>query len=193
MKRGQSFARWSKRVGVAFASATGLLLVYLAGLQATGNFHPVVQGEVYRSAQPSREQLSRYVRQHGIRTVINLRGANVGDDWYDDEISESRRLGVSHVDFRMSASRELSQEQAAALIRILAEADKPVLIHCKSGSDRTGLASALYMSSVAHRGEEAAEAQISLAFGHIPLAISPPYAMDRTFEALEPWLGFGES
>jgi protein tyrosine/serine phosphatase len=32
--------------------------LYLGYLHATGNFHEVIAGELYRSAQPSPEQLS---------------------------------------------------------------------------------------------------------------------------------------
>jgi len=35
----------------------------------------VVEGQVYRSAQPSATDLSDGKREYGIRTVINLRGA----------------------------------------------------------------------------------------------------------------------
>ena len=90
----------------------------------------------------------------------------------------------------MSARRELTQAEAADLIGILKRAEKPVLIHCKAGADRTGLAAALYVAAVAKLGETAAENQISIRYGHISLPVSATYAIDRTFEALEPWLGF---
>ena len=61
------------------------------------------------------------------------------------------------------------------------------------GYDRTGLASALYVASIAKGGEEAAEGQLSLRFGHVSLPFVPEYAMDQTWESLEPWLGFGDS
>ncbi|TAZ44115.1 protein tyrosine/serine phosphatase, partial [Rhizobium leguminosarum] len=73
-------------------------------------------------------------------------------------------------------------------------AEKPVLIHCNWGADRSGLASALYLAAIAKEGEAKSESQISLWFGHIPIPlISKPYAMDQTFEALEPYLGFPKS
>lgn len=105
----------------------------------------------------------------------------------------ARKLGIAHVNFGMSAGRELTQAQAANLIAILDRAEKPVLIHCKAGADRSGLASALYVAAVAKLGEDAAEQQISIRYGHISLPVSETYAMDRTFEALEPWLGFPDS
>lgn len=165
------------------------LLGYASVLHVTGNFHTVVAHEAYRASQPSASDLERYVQRVGIRTVINLRGANEGSPWYDEEVAASERLGLTHVDFRMSSRRRLSQEDAAQLIALMREAEKPVLIHCAGGSDRSGLAAALYVAALAHGGHDASEGQLSLAYGHIPLPRNPAFAMDLTFEALEPWLG----
>jgi protein tyrosine/serine phosphatase len=73
------------------------------------------------------------------------------------------------------------------------DAPKPLLIHCLSGADRTGLASALYLAAVSKTNEKVAEGQMSIFYGHIALSISRAFAMDRTFEKLEPLLGFRES
>ena len=166
---------------------------HLEALQLTGNYHTVVAGQLYRSAQPASADLSRYAMAHGIKTIVNLRGENRGSSWYDAEIAESKQLGISHVDFRMSARRDLTRAEAAELIAILERAEKPVLVHCKAGADRSGLAAALYVAAVAKRGEAAAEDQLSIRYGHISLPVSAAYAMDRTFEILEPWLGFPDS
>jgi protein tyrosine/serine phosphatase len=163
---------------------------YVGYLQLTGNFHEVVAGELYRSAQPSREDLAADVTNHGIRTVINLRGANPRRDWYRAEVEEARRLGLAHIDFAMSADRALTVAEANALIRIMAEAPKPILVHCRSGSDRTGLVAALYVAAIKKGSEQAAEAQFSPAYGHFSIPFTGAYAMDDTFEMLEPQLGY---
>ncbi|WP_128254651.1 hypothetical protein [Falsirhodobacter deserti] len=51
---------------------------YLLHLQTSGNFHPIVGGEAYRSAQPDGKDLRVWVKQQGIRSVINLRGNHEG-------------------------------------------------------------------------------------------------------------------
>ncbi|WP_245295285.1 dual specificity protein phosphatase family protein [Manganibacter manganicus] len=180
-----------KRTGIWLGlSVCAGLGAYLGGLQVFGNFHAVVPGQLYRSAQPSAADIQTYAQSYGIRTIVNLRGAAKGADWYEAEVQESKALGIVHIDYPMSASRELTQKRAAELVSILALAAKPILIHCKAGADRSGLASALYVAAVGKRGETASENQISLRYGHISVPLSPTYAMDRTFEALEPWLGF---
>ncbi len=158
---------------------------YLGYLFLTGNFHEVVPDELYRSGQLDPEQIALYQKRHGIRTVLNLRGENTGMEWYDKEIAATKKLGIKHLDFRMSAKRELSTTQALQLIDIMRTAPKPLLIHCHSGANRTGLAAALYLAGVKRRGEEISERQISLRYGHFPLWFSDSYAMDRTFEKME--------
>lgn len=167
--------------------------LYLGGLQLTGNFHTVIPGTLYRSAQPSAADISGYHQAYGIKTVVNLRGEHLGEDWYEAEVVEAGRLGIDHVDFYMSASLELSQAQAEELLSIFERAQRPLLIHCKAGADRSGLAAALYLAAVSKHGEEAAEEQISLRYGHVSIPFTGAFAMDETFEVLEPWLGFPNS
>ncbi|MBN8979643.1 MAG: dual specificity protein phosphatase family protein [Rhizobiales bacterium] len=186
-RRTRRVARVAGGIALAVVIAVG---GYLGALQITGNFHPVVAGQLYRSAQPGPADIARYQKDYGIKTIVNLRGENTGSPWYDAEITEAGKLSIAHINFRMSARHELTQVEAAKLIAILDHAEKPILIHCKAGADRSGLASALYVAAVARLGETAAEKQISIRYGHISLPLSAAYAMDRTFEALEPWLGF---
>ena len=80
------------------------------------------------------------------------------------------------------------------LVALMRDAPKPLLIHCRAGADRSGLAASLYLAAIDGAGEERAEAQLSFRFGHIGIPwLSETYAMDETWEALETWLGFGGS
>ncbi|WP_245196523.1 tyrosine-protein phosphatase [Labrys sp. LIt4] len=185
--------------GVLLAASLGCAAILAAGATYLGlqyfggNFHTVVAGELYRSGQPTPGRLRHYVREAGIRTVINLRGRNAGAAWYDAEVAESARLGIAHIDFAMSASRELSGLQADALVHVLRNAEKPILIHCEGGADRSGLAAALYLAAISKASEAQAESQMSLRFGHFSLPFLRSYAMDDTFENLEASLGYTKS
>lgn len=165
-------------MGIAVLATGG----YLYAIQLLGNFHEVLAGQLYRSNQPSVEELVRYTKENGIRTVINLRGTNESQAWYQDEIKTSRELGLNHIDFGMSASQELDMNQVNQLVAIMRDAPKPILIHCKAGADRTGLATALYLSRVALLSEKEAESQLSIRYGHVGIPyLSATYAMDRTW------------
>ncbi len=183
--------RWTARLCVFLLAVLVLMGGYAGALQLTGNVHTVMDGVFYRSAQPSKNQIFALSKDYGIRSIINLRGDNTGSPWYDDEIEASKALGLQHYNFRMSARHELSQERAEELISMLRQAPKPVLVHCNGGADRSGLASALFLAAIAQKGEEAAEDQMSFRYGHVSIPhLSSSFAMDRTFENLESWLGF---
>ncbi|MBT9382824.1 tyrosine-protein phosphatase [Pseudooceanicola sp. CBS1P-1] len=173
--------------GLARLAAAGGIVVFLlaawAGwLQLTGNVHTTLPGELYRSAQPDRAALTRAVETHGIRSVLNLRGPNPGKDWYDREIDASNDLGLVHADFALSARREPDAQRMADLIALMKSLPKPLLIHCRSGADRTGLAAALYLAALKDVPEAQAAGQLSFAFGHVSAAwLSKAAAMDRAF------------
>jgi protein tyrosine/serine phosphatase len=164
---------------------------YLGYLQLSGNFHTVIENQLYRSGQPSAAALDDYVHRYGIKTVLNLRGANPKAGWYEEEVAESARLGIAHADFRMSASRELTSAEADKLEAMMRSLPKPLLIHCQAGADRSGLASAIYLSRIGGADFDTAGRQISLYYGHIGVAeLSSAYAMDVSWKRLmSAWTG----
>ena len=165
---------------------------YLGYLQISGNFHTVIEGELYRSGQPTAHRLERYIVTHGIRTVVNLRGPSA-QDWYKQEVATAARLNVRHIDFAMSSGEELTPARADEIVALLKDAPKPILIHCRAGSDRTGLVSVLYTARIAGQPESRAERQLSVFYGHIALPyISSTFAMDESWEMLERYYGINE-
>lgn len=182
--------RWVIGIACLIVVPAAAIVFFLSTLQLFGNFDEVIAGEYYRAAQPTPDRLARYVRKYGIRTVVNLRGLNTKYQWYRDEVAEAKKLGINFIDFKMSARRELTDAQVDHLITLLRDAPKPILVHCKSGSDRTGLVSAIYVYTVAGRSEAVAERQISFRYGHIGIPyLSEAFAMDRNWERLEKRLG----
>ena len=180
----------AKRAGGFLAVAAIVFGGYIAYLQLSGNFHEVIAGQFYRSGQPSAAQLDRYIKDHGIRTVINLRGENLDAPWYQQELAQSQSLGITHIDFGMSAGKALTMPQTEQLISLLRDAPKPILVHCQGGADRSGLVSVIYMQQVAHIDEDVAEEQLSPLYGHVALPfLSRSYAMDDSWETLEKLLG----
>lgn len=163
---------------------------YLLGLQIFGNFHVVLPGELYRSAQLTPDQLRAFTQQFGIKSLLNLRGYTEGDAWYEAEKKTAADLGLSYRNFSMSDTAVLAQADAEKLIAIMKDAPKPLLIHCRAGADRSGLAAALYLAAIAQKGEKAAERQLSILYGHFSIPVlSKAYSMDVSFENLEEWLG----
>jgi protein tyrosine/serine phosphatase len=156
--------------------------LYCLGLSLSGNYHMVVAGELYRSAQPTTQDLENAVARDGIRSVLNLRRANAGSDWYEEEIEASKRLNLNHYDMSLKASHELSHKEEQQLVALMRDAPKPLLIHCKHGSDRSGLAAALYLLEIKQSKPKEASKQLSLIYGHIPFSFSGGYGMTKSFE-----------
>lgn len=167
-------------LGVGVAIAGG----WAGYLRLSGNFHAVEEGVLYRSAQLSFAQFERNIRANGIRTIVNLRGENAGEAWYRDELRAASATNVDHVDFRLSANHEVSDEDLERLSGLFREAAKPILVHCEGGADRSGLASALFELVIAKRPASTAGEQLSFRYGHFPWLGSRTIAMDTSFERL---------
>ena len=183
--------KWTLRTGAVAAALVLALVLYLAVLHGTGNFHTVIAGELYRSAQLDPDQIEAQHTAHGFASILNLRGPAPGKDWYDAELAASARLGVTHADFRMSARQVLEPERVQELIALMRRLPKPLLIHCQAGADRSGLASALYLAAIKGRPEAEAGAQISIRYGHFSIRNwSAAYPMDLTWQGLAPSLGY---
>lgn len=150
-----------------------------------GNFGVVAAGQVYRSGQPGHD-LERTLKQHRIASVLNLRGGSRTDWWYANEDAVTRRLGVAFYDLPLEAEREPTRDELLALLDLFEHCRYPLLIHCKSGSDRTGLASALYRLSILGEPPGQARTAFSLDYAHFPLF--GPEQLHTPFEAYSAWL-----
>jgi undecaprenyl-diphosphatase len=160
----------------------GLVLgSYVGYIYEQGNFHVIAQDRMYRSRQLDKAERIHYIKTYQIKSILNLRGVNAGSDWYQDEIRVAQELGVKHHDYGISANRDVSDEDLNAIIIILHAAPKPILIHCKSGADRTGLIAALYQYALGRRSAEEAAGHLSMWYGHLPFFWNSTVAMDRTF------------
>jgi protein tyrosine/serine phosphatase len=135
---------------------------------AFDNFHEVIPGELYRSGQLSAAHLHARAQATGIRTIINLRGPNPAEGWYREEISAAQESGLVHIDLPID-SLFPTKDELRDLVHALDDCPKPVLVHCQSGIDRTGIASALASlllddSSSAERALD----QLTWRFGCLP-------------------------
>jgi protein tyrosine phosphatase (PTP) superfamily phosphohydrolase (DUF442 family) len=120
------------------------------------NFSTVVPGQAYRSAQPSPETLRRWISRYGLRTVVNLRGRS-DEAFHERERAAAAAAGVKLIDVRLSARRQPTLPALRRLIEALETAERPLLLHCRDGIDRAGVASVL--AAMAIGGQDYAEAR----------------------------------
>lgn len=154
-----------------------------------GNVGVVDSGRLIRSAQPTGDRLGRLARDHGLATVLNLRGGSDDDAYYRDEVADARRLGLVFYDLPMSATSRPPRKHLLWVLDLLDRCRYPLLIHCKSGSDRTGLVAGVYALSRQDQPPEVAERSLSLAFGHVPLLGTR--RMHEPFREYAAWLKSG--
>lgn len=125
--------------------------------------------KAWRSAQPAPRHL-RWAKDRGIRTVVNLRGQRPTCGAYILERQATERLGLIQVDFPIRSRGALDKATIAAAQDLFPKLEYPVLFHCKSGADRAGFMSTLYLHL--HEGVpiEKAMEQLSLRYGHVKQA-----------------------
>lgn len=172
-----------------------LAVVSLAAVAAIGplrpllfenNFHTVIAGQVYRSAQPSADFLRQRVATERIRSVINLRGEWEKDSWYQQERAATTELGLAQYDVFLFTHRQAPLAEVRKLLEAFDQCPKPVLLHCRRGADRTGLAAALYMVLFENQTPEEAMSQYSVRCGHLPCARGS--RLPHLFDCYRDWL-----
>ncbi|HEX5733916.1 MAG TPA: tyrosine-protein phosphatase [Blastocatellia bacterium] len=139
-----------RRISSTIAAAFVMALVTSAGLAGQApryaelpNFHKVNE-KLYRGGQP-REGGVKKLAELGIKTIINLRGA---DDLTRAEEAEAKAAGLTYFNIAMPGLSRPTHDQVARVMAILNDEQRwPVFIHCKRGSDRTGTIVALYRIS----------------------------------------------
>ena len=129
------------------------------------NLHKV-GNKLFRSSQPSPRQLYNWKKKYGGKTIINLRGEN-GLASFKLEKKACKRLGLKLINFRVYSRNPPQIDEIIGLIKIFHNAEYPALIHCKSGSDRTGIAAALYRILILNETVQKAANELHWSFGHI--------------------------
>jgi protein tyrosine/serine phosphatase len=134
-----------------YSSKTGRVLAWLYAMIVEHNlinllrlnFHKI-SNEAYRSAQPTREQLERYSKKYGIKTIINLKGSNPKGPYAMFQLEKVKELNLDIVHVGIKSRGIPHPEQIAQAKEIFETIQYPVWIHCKAGADRTGIYGNLY-------------------------------------------------
>jgi protein tyrosine/serine phosphatase len=120
--------------------------------------------KTWRSAQPAPHNIRAFARQ-GVRTLVNLRGERQCGS-YRLEREACRRYGITMVNFHIRSRRAPTLEDVKASIALFDSVTYPMLMHCKSGADRTGLMSTYYCHLKQGMPVAAAITQLSPLYGH---------------------------
>jgi protein tyrosine/serine phosphatase len=117
---------------------------------------------VFAGGRPSEDNLS-FLKEKGIKTIVNLQGGNYGINPFFNSIVEKRepgetpqairgeiesasKIGINERNFPLNSffvGRE-SIQNIKDVLDVLANAKEPVYVHCQNGIDRTGLVISIF-------------------------------------------------
>jgi protein tyrosine/serine phosphatase len=155
-----------QRIGAWFSA----LFVDHAVFRFFYNTRTRVTDDLYRSSHPLPYQL-KDAKAAGIRSVISLRGdeTHVGSNRLEWDVCAD--LGLKLVHYPIGSRDAPAREQVLAINQLFSTLERPILVHCKSGADRAGLASTLFLLMQEKRPLEEAIRQMSFwRFGHVKQA-----------------------
>ena len=166
--RNRRIQKWIAAISLAMAIA-GAIWWHIS---FNPRFFPVIEKQVYRSAQLSASRLNTVIQDYGIRTIIALLGSEKGAPWYENEksVADGHQIQLLNIAF---GSHELPQyNRLNQLVSVLQSAQRPILLHCYRGADRSGMASAIALILYNDPPFEILEKQFSWRFGVVPYSDS---------------------
>lgn len=128
------------------------------------NFHKLDE-DVWRHNHPSPARLAQ-LKAMGAASILTLRGTTSAPS-----ILEAQACAELDLEFRALEMRATILPRKDALLGLLdaiKEMPKPMVIHCKSGSDRTGLAATIYLHVFKGVPLDEARKQLGVRFIHNP-------------------------
>ena len=122
-----------------------------------------IGGGMYRENQPSPKRIA-LLAEEGIKTILNLR-AESPKGFYLLEEEACQQHGIKLVNFRVYSRDVHTREKIRAAKALFPTLDYPVMMHCKSGADRTGFMGVLYRHF--HMGDSIEQAMEQLSFKYL--------------------------
>jgi protein tyrosine/serine phosphatase len=137
-----------------------------------------ISDELVRANQPWPHQIAAW-KDRGIKTIVNLRGG-FDASFHALEKDACERLGLNLVDFTITSREVPSRDRVLGAKRLFETLEYPALMHCKSGADRAGIMSVLYMHF--RKGKTIREALEQLHLRYLHVKQGKTGVLDYTFE-----------
>jgi len=128
-----------------------------------------ISPQAWRSAQVAPHHVE-WAKEHGIKTILNLRGRRDTCGSYILEREACQRYGLTLIDFPLRSRGPLLKPTIHAIADLFPRLEYPILLHCKSGADRAGMMSTFYQFLQEGVPLPKAMEQLSLRYGHVKQA-----------------------
>jgi protein tyrosine/serine phosphatase len=156
---------WLRRIGGPAATWADSLFIDHGFIRVVYLNKHALSETAWRSAQPTPHHIAQAARA-GIKTIVNLRGErSCGSYWL--ERAACARHGLTLVNYQVRSRAAPSKEELWGAKAMLDRVEYPILMHCKSGSDRAGLMSVLFKHLKLGIPISEARHELSLRYGHI--------------------------
>ena len=113
-------------------------------LLKNANFHTIETEQCYRARQLSASELEYCIKTNHIKTIINLRGKKSLKRWWRNESRIARKYNINLINIEYPGAHKTLHPNELRKLLFAFTLEKPLLIHCKLGKDRTGFAAGLY-------------------------------------------------
>ncbi|NHN24241.1 dual specificity protein phosphatase family protein [Flavobacterium jejuense] len=125
---------------------------YYYDMNLNHNFETITEGKVYKSGVIPPDELPKYIKEHNIKSVVDLRFPGTGDDVNNPEIPAeltAEKEAIAKLDginyFNNGSDQVPKEHNLKMFFEIMDNPDNyPVLIHCYHGVGRAEMYSALY-------------------------------------------------
>jgi protein tyrosine phosphatase (PTP) superfamily phosphohydrolase (DUF442 family) len=156
--------KWGLRVLWTLVFLLGLVAFYRP-LLFDNNLHEVIPGQVYRSAQSDVLVIEEIKISLEIESILSVRPARPGSEWYEDELKSADELELFIASIPLNPNKMPAPKDLQALVDQLDHAPRPILIHCRRGVDRTGLAASIALILEGSSVKEARK-QMGMRYGY---------------------------
>ena len=146
------------------------------------NLHKV-STDVFRANQPAPKDVKRYAKELELKAILNLRGPRQVGTWRLEK-EACDKAGITLIDVVIRSRHIPSAEDIKNFDLLFKSAPRPFLMHCKSGADRAGVMSALYLLLVENASVDEALKMLSLKYFHVKQ--SSTGILDAFIEAYRP-------
>lgn len=138
-------------------------------------------GRMYRSNQPYPFQINKDIKKYKIKSIINLRGERHCSSFYlEKDFCKKKNLKIYN--FPISSRDIPDKNKLVDFQKLINKVEYPCLMHCKSGADRAGLASALYL--IYRKNYSLTKARKQLTFKHLHIKYTKTGILDHFFSKL---------
>ena len=144
------------------------------------NFEQIAPG-AFRSNQPDLPRLKKW-KAMGIETVLTLRGG-ISAAPVLLEREACAELGMRLYQIGLASRFAPPRDRLLELIALFDTIERPFAMHCKSGADRAGLASAIYL--ITQEGQSVEQARRMLSFRYLHVKASRTGILDRFVDVYE--------